>query len=579
MITPFGIIGIVIGITNLVIGTLVYIYDRKNLVKQWWALFAVSVSIWGFGTYIISIAQDPASALFWWRLTHIGVIVIPTSFLIFTYYFFERQNKFKTTFLIITSLTFLYLNSTPYFIKAVRYMFDSLYYDGPPTALYSAFVLYFVICMLNVLLISGRAYFKTTDTQKRRQVLFFFLASAIGSLGGGTSFLPVFGIKIYPYLNASIILFPFIIGYAILRYGLFNLKAVITELLIFSMWIFLLLKAVFSTSIEDTITSYILLVVIICIGILLIKSVRKEIHTREKIQNLANDLSIANDRLRELDQQKSEFVSLASHQLRGPLTAVKGYSSMLLDGDFGIFPDEAKDAIDKIYQSVQALTVVVNDYLDVSRIEQGRMQYDMSTFDMRDLVSTVVTELKPNITRAKITLDYDFDPRGTYMVNADMGKIKQVIGNIIDNAIKYTPKGGIHVWLSHQRTEAAVTVGPDGTTSAAASSVAPVAADSKDISFNSGNKVLLSISDTGVGIHPEVLPRLFEKFTRAPDASKTNIMGTGLGLYVAKKMIEAHHGKIWAESPGPDKGSTFFIELDGVTGGTDASNKTIERVG
>jgi signal transduction histidine kinase len=139
-----------------------------------------------------------------------------------------------------------------------------------------------------------------------------------------------------------------------------------------------------------------------------------------------------------------------------------------------------------------------------------------------------VTELKPNIEKAKLQLDFDYDQEGEFRVNADQGKIKQVLSNLIDNSVKYTPKGSVHVWITH----------------------------------SSPKKVLLSISDTGVGINPDVLPRLFEKFTRAPDASKTNIMGTGLGLYVAKKMIEAHHGRIWAESAGQGKGSSFFIELD-----------------
>jgi signal transduction histidine kinase len=201
---------------------------------------------------------------------------------------------------------------------------------------------------------------------------------------------------------------------------------------------------------------------------------------------------------------------------------------MLLDGDFGPVEGEVKDAITKVYASTNDLVVLVGDYLDVSRIEQGRMQYDFSTFDLRDLAGTVVTELKPNIEKAKLQLDFDYDQNGEFRVNADQGKIKQVVSNLIDNSVKYTPKGSIHVWIAHTRP----------------------------------GKVTLSISDTGVGIHPEVLPRLFEKFTRAPDASKTNIMGTGLGLYVAKKMIEAHHGQIWAEPAGVGKGSSFFIELD-----------------
>lgn len=530
MITPFGIIGIIIGITNLAIGCFVYLGDRKNKTKQLWLLFAVSVSIWGFGAYLISIATDPQSAILWWRVAHVGVILIPASFLIFTYHFFNQSNIYKTIFLSAVAATFLTLNATPLFINSVEWLFESLYYDTPPTFLYVLFIIFFVACMVQVLIISAREYFKSTELTDKRRILFFFIATLIGSIGGSTSFLPVFGILVYPYLNASIIFFPFIIGYAILRYGLFNLKAVITELLMFSIWILLLLRVIFASNTQDTIISGLLLSIVIIMGTLLIRSVRKEIDTRQQIQLLVDDLKKTNVHLQELDQQKSEFVSLASHQLRGPLTAIKGYASMLLDDDFGPVQGEVRDAITKVYASTNDLVVLVGDYLDVSRIEQGKMQYDFSTFDLRELAGTVVTELKPNIDKAKLQLDFDYDQVGEFNVNADQGKIKQVISNLIDNSVKYTPKGSIHVWIAHTRP----------------------------------GKVTLSISDTGVGIHPEVLPRLFEKFTRAPDASKTNIMGTGLGLYVAKKMIEAHHGQIWAESAGVGKGSSFFIELDTV---------------
>lgn len=319
------------------------------------------------------------------------------------------------------------------------------------------------------------------------------------------------------------------IGYAIVRYQLFETKLITTEFLTFLLWALILLRVIYSTSTQDRIINGLLFLAAVVIGLSLIRNVVNEIFQREKIESLAKDIELANEHLKELDQQKSEFVSLASHQLRGPLTAVKGYASMLLDDDFGPVQGEVRDAIDKIYKSTQDLVVVVGDYLDVSRIEQGRMQYDFNEFDMRDLVATIVTELRPNIERAKLTMNFDFDMAGDFPIIADQGKLKQVVGNIVDNAIKYCPKGGIHIWLAHRPN----------------------------------NKILVTISDTGVGIHPDVLPRLFEKFTRAPDASKTNIMGTGLGLYVARKMIEAHHGRIWAESAGQGLGSSFFIELDG----------------
>lgn len=269
------------------------------------------------------------------------------------------------------------------------------------------------------------------------------------------------------------------------------------------------------------------LILVSIVSMFLIKGVKKEVEAKEEIQQLANHLEKANIKLRELDQQKSEFISLASHQLRGPLTAIKGYGSLILEGDFGPLSKEVKEAVETMYKSTQALIVIVGDYLDVSRIEQGRMKYEFTDFNLHTLIKTLTGELEPSVKIANLSLTFESTPNEDFFVHADQGKIKQVIGNLIDNSIKYTKKGSISISLTRI-----------------------------------GDRITTKIQDTGVGIIPEVKPRLFEKFTRAPDASKTNIMGTGLGLYVAKKMIEAHRGRIWADSEGQDKGSTFFIELE-----------------
>jgi signal transduction histidine kinase len=239
-----------------------------------------------------------------------------------------------------------------------------------------------------------------------------------------------------------------------------------------------------------------------------------------------NKLSVANERLKELDQMKSEFVSLATHQIRGPLTAIKGYISLVREGDYGPVSPEVLSAIDVVFQSTNNLVTIVADFLDVSRIEQGRMQYDFKTFDLEKLINQVVAELKPNIEKRGLSLNYAFEGGQDYSVHADQGKIKQIIGNIIDNAIKYTPEGYIDILVKKQ-----------------------------------SDKILIKISDTGVGIPKLVIPKLFRKFSRAENANDVNILGTGLGLYVVKQMIEAHHGRVWVESEGEGKGSQFYIEL------------------
>lgn len=257
---------------------------------------------------------------------------------------------------------------------------------------------------------------------------------------------------------------------------------------------------------------------------------------------LYQDLEHKNVELNALNQQKTEFISVASHQLRGPLTAIKGYASLVLEGDFGQISQPVREAIETMFKSTQVLVVIVGDYLDVSRIEQGRMRYDFSEFDLRPLLESIANEFQPNVRVSGLQLSVGFDKNADYFVHADQGKIKQVVSNLMDNAIKYTPKGGIAVTMERTKDD----------------------------------KIRVNFKDTGVGITPEVMPKLFDKFSRAPGASQTNITGTGLGLYVAKKMMEAHRGRVWAESEGKDKGSTFHMELDALHKTPNALNTKLE---
>ncbi len=265
-------------------------------------------------------------------------------------------------------------------------------------------------------------------------------------------------------------------------------------------------------------------------------SMRKEKKVSARAEGLALNLSSANQNLKktnikleELNLQKTEFISIATHQLRGPLGSIKGYASMILEGDFDKPSEKMKGAVETMLRSAQSLAVIVDDYLDVSRIEQGKMKYDFSVFDLKEVVESVATEFKPIVSIAHLDLQFECEKGEPFLTRADKGKIKQVFTNLLDNSIKYTPTGSIAIKLEKK---------PD-------------------------NIILFTINDTGVGINPEVIPQLFARFSRAPEASKTNILGTGLGLFVAKKIVEAHQGKVWAESEGQGKGSRFCVELKG----------------
>jgi signal transduction histidine kinase len=168
---------------------------------------------------------------------------------------------------------------------------------------------------------------------------------------------------------------------------------------------------------------------------------------------------------------------------------------------------------------------LISQFLSKSKLELGQLTYDAVDFDLGEVVRDIVEGMRPHAKERGLALKLTFDPATPVGVRADRAKIKEAIGNIIDNAIKYTKEGSV-----------AVTVGRRNRTA------------------------MVSVSDTGVGIAPQALPHLFEKFSRA-DARHMNRLGTGLGLYLAKVFVEAEGGRIWAESEGDGKGSTFYLEL------------------
>ena len=242
---------------------------------------------------------------------------------------------------------------------------------------------------------------------------------------------------------------------------------------------------------------------------------------------LYEQLRVANVKLESLDKLKTEFLSLASHQLRSPLTAIKGYSSMLLEGSYGPIPEQQKMATERIFQSSQNLSKVIEDLLSVSKIEQGGMQYEFSEIDLTHLAKDLVAELSITAKNKGLELTCECDTP-TYSVMADPVKLRQVALNLIDNSIKYTPKGFVKVEVRKGR-------------------------DPK--------KVWLTVTDSGIGMSPETQEKLFGKFIRG-EGQKVNAGGSGLGLYLAKEIVEAHKGRLWAESPGVNQGATFFLELD-----------------
>lgn len=526
----YNILSVITILFYSLIGIYVYFNDKNNKINRFFLLFSFSAVLWIFINLLVDISTSLDNIELLSRIT-----IIASGFV--AYFLYKISTVFPKVIKISRNIEFLnkiclliivLLTPTHFNIKYV-YLLDNGIPAIEPGILYYFLLVYFTF----VIIVSYKNFFtdyKYNNNIEKRQVQYVSLGLGISLFLGLISdlILPLFNnsyfVNFGPYFSLFFIIFT---SYAIIKLKLFDIKIVTTQIFVFSIWIFVFVRLLISENSDEQIIDGSLLLLLVIFGIFLIKSVIKEVSQREKIELLATDLQKANARLTELDKQKSEFVSFATHQLRAPLTAMKGYASLILEGDMGVISDDVKNAIVRIYESSGTLTNIVDDYLNISRIELGSMKYSFEKIDLKNLVGDVMGELKPNIEKSKLDVNFDCDKNKKYTVKVDPDKFKQIIINIIDNSMKYTPKGKITVSLE----------------------------------LNAG-KVLFSVKDTGIGIAPEVLPKLFMKFSRATNGSKQNIHGTGLGLFVAKEIVAAHKGKIWAESPGEGKGSSFYVEVD-----------------
>lgn len=499
-----------------------------------WALLSISTWFSFLGA---------ANTMFTWSLIDLSALV----FFFFAYYFLYAfvtgrdlpvVQKVIGTLLILPTIiwTFLGYNLTT---------FDANVCEAWENSSITIFPYYFeAIILATAVVFWVSQYFKTKEKTQKRKILLagigvtiflsFFLASTFA-----VSVLVNYSIAEYAYNFEIYGLFgmPLLLAFLtllIVRYRAFDIKLVGAQALVVSLVVLIGSQFLFTTGIAAHALIGVTLIVTGAIGINLIRSVKKEVAQREQIEKQEKELEHtnaqlkdANVRLKELDKQKTEFLGFASHQLRGPLTPIKGYAESILAGDFGKISEDVRKAAQVIFDSTTTLAQVVDDYLNVTRIELGKLKFEFAPFNLREVVQLVADEMKPTIEKRGLKFNLNIDPNGNYEMRGDKEKINnQVITNLIDNSLKYTPRGEITVSLGEK-----------------------------------AGIIRFSVKDTGVGIAPDVLPSLFTKFKRAANANKTNIHGTGLGLYIAKDIATAHKGKIWAESEGEGKGSEFIVEL------------------
>ena len=231
-------------------------------------------------------------------------------------------------------------------------------------------------------------------------------------------------------------------------------------------------------------------------------------------------------REKEIDQMKSDFISLVSHELRTPLTSIIGFVSFILDGKAGAINDRQRNSLTRVQRQSKRLAALINDLLDISRIESGRIQMEQAPISILDIVTQRIEEIRPQADEKSIQLDMTA-PESVPQIFGDEARMGQVFTNLIGNAIKFTPNNG----------EVSVKVEADG------------------------NLLHVEVIDTGPGIPPEERQKIFDKFYQLSDISTRQQGGSGLGLSISKSIVEAHGGKLWIDDGNQGKGSNFQFVL------------------
>jgi signal transduction histidine kinase len=507
------------------LGFVVYITKPKSATNIAFLLFCFVTMLWSFCNYMSYQTADQEVTL--WLLRIVIFLGVWHSFTFFNFlYIFPLEKKklplWYTLVIIPIVASVSLLTLTPLIFSKLD---DSASKVGAPHAVVQPLILLFIL-MVCVLIISSfiflvRRIIKSKGDERKPYAIILFGAVAtfvllfacnliLPAVFGVTRFIPLGAVTIFPFAVCT--------AYAIFKHKAFKVKNLGSTIMAFFLCMATFVEIIFAETSGQLLLRVGIFLFVLLISIQFIKNIFALERTKESLLE-------ANVKLQSLDKLKSEFISLASHQLRSPLTVIKGYASTLTDGIVGDLTPKQSEIVRHIYTSAQGLASVVEDFLNVTKIEQGGMKYVFAETDLGTIVRDLASDMKIAAEDKHLKLSLEIDEECKYIINADGVKLKQVFLNLIDNSIKYTKEGFVMLRLTAN-----------------------------------DNEILFSVTDSGVGISEETKAKLFTKFVRG-EGGALNAGGSGLGLYLAQEIVKAHKGKITIDSKGLDKGSTFSVVL------------------
>lgn len=515
-------------VINIVLSLVIFSRGLFNIRNFVFGVFTLSAAAWTAAIIGFYYFPGVAVVVSWVTLTHFFALMTAVFFLYFTYFF--PQNLVKNNYFLIVApalnlVLFAYFLFTSQFV--VGHIVGVQYDIGPGYAYFAASLLVSFF---------GGYYFLQQQYRKARtpiQKIQTMYVAASGIVSPTLAIipdlvLPYFGIFDYTWMGPPFTLIMVVALFiAMVRFHLFNIKVITTEIFSSLIVIILLAQLFLATTTAAVIITTLILIMVAVFSYLLIQSVYREVEMREEVQRLARELADKNIKLTELDKLKSQFLSIATHELRTPITIVRNFVALMIDGTYGKVPAAAEDAARQVFERVTDMAHSVDTYLNVSRIEQGKISYSFAPGDITHLVQLAVQGLKANADKKKLALTCTIVPGAeTLTAQIDSPKITEVLVNLIDNSIKYTPVGTVAVTVEKV-----------------------------------GKRAKVTIKDTGVGMTEKTKANLFKLFSPGEDSKKINPASTGVGLYVSLAHVQAHKGLLTALSDGQGKGSTFILEI------------------
>lgn len=502
-------------IIALLLGLFVISNNKSASAKAFFALTVV-YSLWIISSLITWVSSSSVSIMFFWSLFGIidASIFLTSLFLVYSYSSNRDLPIILKTFLLVIFLPIILLTPTIYNLKS----FDFSYCSANDNLFFNYTAILKIIITLLIIAIAIYKYIKIDVTKKKEFLLFsvgiaLFLTSIFGSEYISDNYemyiVSVFGVFV-------VTLFMAFMAYLIVRFKAFDIKLIATQALVVGLVILIGSQFFFTESNLNRILVSITLVIAGSMGIAIVRSVKKEIALKE-------ELEVANT-------NQQSLIHFISHQLKGFFTKSKMIFAGIIEEDFGQTSPILKEVASEGLKSDDNAVSMIQNILGASNLRKGTTTYEMKSIDLSQIVKKASDAYKMEIEAKGLKLIADID-NNPIMINADEKQISQVIRNLIDNSLKYTPTGFIKIFL-------------------------------KTIQDGKKQKALFKLEDSGVGLSEDDKHKLFTEGGRGIDSVKINVNSTGYGLFIVKQIVENHNGRIWAESEGRGKGSRFFVEMD-----------------